>query len=85
MSSTSLEQSYRVTSLTRNCDPLLGPYSRIMPRALRWPYEGGLFYKRRVTLYEARTDQARDDGVCDNRRGCPPAKFGPNKKDTALT
>ena len=27
---------YRGTSFTRNCVPL-GPYSRIMPRAIGWP------------------------------------------------
>ena len=28
--------NYRGTSLIRNCTPL-GPYSRTMPRVLRWP------------------------------------------------
>jgi len=40
---------YKDTSLTRNSAPL-GPYSRTMPRALRWSKEGGLFLISKVTL-----------------------------------
>ena len=45
---------YRVTSLIRNSDPL-GPYSRTMPRALRWSWGRGLFLMSEVPLqvYEA--------------------------------
>ena len=42
--------SYRGTSLIRNCAPL-GPYSRIMPRALWWPSGGGRFIMSEVPLY----------------------------------
>ena len=38
-----------VTSLIRNRLPL-GPYSRQIPRALRWPYGGGLFLMSEVPL-----------------------------------
>ena len=38
---------YRGTSLIRNT-PLLGPYSRNMPRALWKPWEGGLFLMSEV-------------------------------------
>ena len=40
---------YRGTSLIRNHFPL-GPYSRIMPRALWWPYGGGLVLMSEVPL-----------------------------------
>ena len=36
----SLARPYRGTSLVRNCASL-GPYSRTMPRALRWSLRGG--------------------------------------------
>ena len=42
-------ESYRVTSLIRNSRPL-GPYSRTMPRALRWSYGGGQFLLSEVPL-----------------------------------
>ena len=41
---------YRGTSLIRN-SALVGPFSRIMPRGLRWSQRGGLFLKRKVPLY----------------------------------
>ena len=41
---------YRGTSLIRN-RASLAPYSRIMPRALWWPYGGGLFLMSEVPLY----------------------------------
>ena len=40
---------YRGTLLIRNCAPL-GPYSRIMPRALWWLYGGGLFLMSEVPM-----------------------------------
>ena len=43
---------YRGTSLIRNT-PLLGPYSRTMPRALWRSKGGGLFLMSEVTLYES--------------------------------
>ena len=36
-------KTYRGTSLIRNY-PSLGPYSRLMPRALWWSWEGGGVY-----------------------------------------
>ena len=44
------ELRYRCTSLIRNI-PHLGPYSRPMPRALRWSYGGGQFLMGEVPLY----------------------------------
>ena len=44
------QHSYRGTSLIKN-HPLLGPYSRPMPRTLRWSYGGGLFFMSEVPLY----------------------------------
>ena len=41
--------SYRGTSLIRNRRPP-GPYSRTVPRALRWSLGGGLFLMREVPL-----------------------------------
>ena len=41
---------YRGTSLIRNSAPL-GPYSGTMPRALWWPWGGGLFLMSEVPLY----------------------------------
>ena len=41
--------SYRATSLIRNRAPL-GPYSRIMPRALWWSDGGGLFLMSEVPM-----------------------------------
>ena len=43
-------RSYRGTSLIIN-NPSLGPYSRLMPRALWWSLEGGLFLMSEVPLY----------------------------------
>ena len=40
---------YRATSLIRNSAPL-GPYSRTMPRALRWSYRGVPFLVSEVPL-----------------------------------
>ena len=40
---------YRGTSLIKDT-PLLGPYSRTTPRALRWPVGRGLFPISEVTL-----------------------------------
>ena len=40
---------YRGTSIIRNFNSL-GPKSRTLPRALRWPYEGGLFLMIEVPL-----------------------------------
>ena len=47
---TSFPVHYRGSSFIRNC-ALLGPYSRIMPRALWWPYGGGQFLVSEVPLY----------------------------------
>ena len=44
---------YRDTWLIRNI-ATLGPYNRNMPRALWWPYEGGLFRISEVPLYARR-------------------------------
>jgi len=41
---------YRGTSLTRN-RPHPGPYSRTMPRVLRWSWAGGGRVMSEVTLY----------------------------------
>ena len=41
--------AYRGTSLIRNCRPLR-PYSRTMPRALRWSWGGGAFLMSVVPL-----------------------------------
>ena len=46
----SADASYRGASLIRNCAPL-GPYSRIMPRALWWANGGGRFIVSEVPLY----------------------------------
>ena len=46
---TNLATMYRGTLLTRNRAPL-GPFSRIMPGALWWPYGGGLFLMSEVPL-----------------------------------
>ena len=43
-------RSYSGTSLIRNRF-LLGPYSRTMPRALRWSWVGVLFLMSEVPLY----------------------------------
>ena len=43
---------YRGTQLIRNT-PLLGPYSRHMPRALWWCLGGGLFLMSEVPLYRS--------------------------------
>ena len=40
---------YRGTSLVRNSAPR-GPYSRTVPRALRWPWGGGAFLMSEVLL-----------------------------------
>jgi len=40
----------RDTSLTRNT-PLLGPYSRTIPRVLWWSWEGGAILMSEVLLY----------------------------------
>jgi hypothetical protein len=42
--------TYRGTSLIRNSADL-GPYSRVMPRALWWSQGGGLFLMSEVPLY----------------------------------
>ena len=44
-----VEEAYRVTSLIRNI-PLLGPYSRTIPRVLWWSGGGGLFLMGEVPL-----------------------------------
>ena len=44
-----LARQYRGTSLIRN-SPLLGPYSRTVPRALWWPWGGGVFLMSEVPL-----------------------------------
>ena len=41
--------AYRGTLLIRNCLSL-GPYSRPVPRALRWSLGGGHFFMREVPL-----------------------------------
>ena len=49
---------YRATSLIRNT-PLLGAYSRTLPRFLWWSYEGGLFLMGEVPLYTSTRRSAR--------------------------
>jgi len=44
------ETGYRGISLIRNT-PLLGPYSRTIPRVLWWSFGGGLFLMSEVPLY----------------------------------
>ena len=44
-----LSGTYWGTSLIRN-NPSLGPYRRLMPRALWWSYRGGLFLMSEVPL-----------------------------------
>ena len=46
---------YRGTSLIRN-NPLLGPYSRSMSRAIWWPWGGGVFLMSEVPLYRKLPD-----------------------------
>jgi hypothetical protein len=41
---------YKVTSLTKN-NPLLGPYSRTMSKAIWWSYGRGVFLMSEVPLY----------------------------------
>ena len=43
------QEGYRGTSHIRN-NPPLGPYSRLMPRALWWSYGGGLFLMSEVLM-----------------------------------
>ena len=44
-----VEEAYRGTSPVRNT-PLLGPYSKTIPRVLWWSYGGGLFLMGEVPL-----------------------------------
>ena len=46
----SVHRGYRGTSPIRNT-PLLGPYSRTLPRVINWSYGGGLFLMSEVPLY----------------------------------
>jgi len=55
------EIKYRGTSLMRNCPPL-GPYSRTMPRALRWSWGGWLFPMSEVPLYSMPSTQSPGRG-----------------------
>ena len=47
-------ESYRSTSLLRNC-PTLGTYSRLAPRALWWSWGGGCLLMSEVPLYPRTT------------------------------
>ena len=49
-----VDRLYRGTSLIRNSTPL-GPYSKTVPRALRWSYEGGLSLMSEVPLQPPET------------------------------
>ena len=44
-----LQSGHRGTSLMRN-NPSLGPYDRLMPRALWWSYGKGVFVMSEVPL-----------------------------------
>ena len=59
---------YRGTSLTRN-NPPVGPYSRVLPRALRWSMGGGQFLMGEEPLYD-RTYKPRHVSKCEVYRGC---------------
>jgi len=50
-----LKSGYRGTSLIRN-NPLPGSYSRIMSRAISWPWGGGVFLMSEVPLYPSVDD-----------------------------
>jgi len=49
---------YRGTSLIRNT-PLLGPYSRTIPKVIWWSWGGGLFLMSEVPLYQPRAFPVR--------------------------
>ena len=59
--------AYRGTSLIRN-GPLLGPYSRTIPRVLKWSQGGGLFLMSEVPLYRCGPKRPRPAG---HGQGCP--------------
>jgi len=55
-----LRTAYRGTSLIKN-NPLLGPYSRTMNRALWWSWGKGLFFMSEVFLHTSVEEHARPD------------------------
>ena len=56
---------YRGTSLIRNTPPV-GPYSSLMPRALRWSWGGRQFLVSEVPLY-----QPYREGSCETPQSLP--------------
>ena len=52
----------RGTSLIRN-NPLLTPYSRTLPRAIWWPWGGGVFLMGEVPLYARSQVETRFRGL----------------------
>ena len=50
----------------------LGPYGRDMPRALWWPYGGGLFLMSEVPLYQVRGVVPAGGAFAEAVRSVPP-------------
>jgi hypothetical protein len=62
-------EGYLVHENLRNCQPL-GPYSRVMPRALRWSWEGGaLSHERGTPVLNRNPGEEQADGGQRAKRG----------------
>ena len=64
------------TSSSSDSAPL-GPYSRVMPRALWWPYEGGQFLMSEVPLYAAGADAEEESSSYDSEEPLGPPGLAP--------